>query len=502
MTMPGAPQGELAPAVLRQLWDEDARQSLSWFMEYTSRGRWKPARHLDAVCERLEAVESGRCRRLILALPPRHGKSEIASRGFPAWVLGRNPEREILLASYSAELAFDFSRMARALLRDWGPRLWGVRLAHDSSSVGRWGIDGHRGGLVAAGVGGPFTGRGADVLIIDDPIKNADEAASDIIRQRQWEWYRTTARTRLAPGGAIVVIQTRWHEDDLTGRLLADAAAGGEQWEVLSLPAMADEDDPLGRSVGDPLWPARFPLPELEAVKRAVGSRVWAALYQQRPSPEEGGIIKRAWWRFYDTPPADFEQMLISWDLAFKNVESSSGNPDYVVGQVWGRRGADCYLLDQERGRWDFVETVAVVERLAARWPEARPVLIEDAANGPAVIASLRRKLGAILPVKPEGGKVARVNAISPWLESGNVYLPAPATHPWVQELIEEAAAFPNGRHDDQVDSMSQALIRLVGRAGGGGSIVPGGLPGRGRETGEDDDDDRDMPVGPTFWNT
>lgn len=430
-------------------------------MEYDSRGSWQRARHLERLCDALEAVERGEITRLMVFMPPRHGKSEIVSKKFPAWYLGRNPDKEIILSSYAADLAYDFSRIARDTLAERGPELWQVQVASGSSAVGRWGVEGTRGGCVAAGVGGPITGRGANVGIVDDPFKNAEEAASATIRDKVWEWYRSTFRTRLAPGGAIVLVMTRWHEDDLAGRLIAEMQSGGEQWTVIEMQAEAEAGDPLGRAIGETLWPEHgFDRAWAEATKRAVGSYFWQALYQQRPSAPEGELLKRNWWKRYAVmpPPAWFDEIIQSWDMTFKDSLSS----DYVVGQVWGRKGADRYLLDQVRARLDFPASLAAVRTMAARWPTARAILIEDKANGPAIIATLRREIPGLIPVEPQGSKAARVSAVSPQIEAGNVYLPDPTLAAWVGDFIEECAAFPNGAHDDQVDAMSQALIRMA----------------------------------------
>ena len=390
-------------------------------------------------------------------MPPRHGKSQVVSKKFPAWYLGRNPNNEIIITSYAADLAYDFSRMARNTLRDWG-HLWDVQLAADSSAVGRWGINEHAGALMAAGVGGPITGRGAHVAIIDDPLKNWEDALSETIRQKVWDWYLTTLRTRLAPGGAIVLVMTRWHEDDLAGRLLAEASIGGEKWEVISLAAEAEKDDPLGRKPGEWLWPERYPPAEYEDTKTALGTQKWVALYQQRPSPPEGSIIKRQWWQYYREPPAKFDEIIQSWDCAFKDLSTS----DFVVGQVWGRVGAEYYLLDQTRDRMDFPATLQAVRQLTSKWPRARAKLIEDKANGTAVIQVLKKEIPGIIAVEPQGGKEARASAVSPSIEAGNAYLPQNA--PWVKDFVDECAAFPNGAHDDQVDAMSQALMRFLRR--------------------------------------
>lgn len=413
--------------------------------------RYRPAPHHRLIAEHLMAVERGEIDRLIITMPPRHGKTELASIRFPAWFLGRNPDKRVIGASYAALLAYRLSRQARNLLTltTWP---FPIRLAEDMANVQSWDIGGRRGGYIAAGVGGPITGSGAHLLIIDDPIKNQEEADSATYREVIWDWYQSTAYTRLEDHGAIIVIQTRWHHDDLTGRLLAAQAAGGDQWVTLHLPAIADD--------GSALWPEKYDRPALDRIKAATGSRVFAALYQGHPSNDDTALLKREWWRTYRQPPAHFDEVLQSWDMTFKGGVAN----DYVVGQVWGRDGADCYLLDQVRGRLDFPATLDAVRALTRAWPQATTKLIEDTANGPAIIATLTREIGGIVAVKPEGGKVARVNAIAGLVEAGNVHLPDPALRSWSGDFMEEATAFPSGAHDDQVDAMSQALVRLTAR--------------------------------------
>lgn len=458
-----------------------ARACLLLFVERMFPG-YQVAPHHRLLAEHLEAVERGEIRRLIVELPPRHGKSLLASIHFPAWYLGRQPRRQVIAASYAAELAYTFSRQARNLFTAPGWPFPGVPLADDARGVEHWSLAAG-GGYVAAGVGGSITGHGADLLLLDDPVRNREDADSDTVRAAQWEWYTSTARTRLQPGGAIVLCLTRWHEADLAGRLLragvgagdpgpdgvvsgaprsgpgGDGLAVGEPWTVLRLPARAELDDPLGRPEGSPLWPAWFSDAALTEIERAIGSRNWAALYQQRPSAQTGNLLQRDWWQTYTATalPRTFTQLVQSWDMAFKDTSTS----DYVVGQVWGRFGADYYLLDQVRGRLDFPATLAAVRALSARWPLAATKLVEDTANGPAVIATLRHQIAGLVAVSPAGGKLSRVNAIAPLIEAGNVYLPAAAAAPWRDAFIDECAAFPRGAHDDQVDAMSQALIRL-----------------------------------------
>jgi predicted phage terminase large subunit-like protein len=438
---------------------ELARKKLSQFLMYDSDNRWLPAKHLLLLCEKLEAVERGELLRLMVFTHPRAGKSEVISKKFPAWYFGKHPDNEIIMTSYAADLALDHSRIARDTFKEHGQRLWGLSLSKDSGSAERWTIAKHRGGLSAAGVGGAQTGRGAHVALIDDPVKNAEEAESLVIRDKVWEWYRTTLRTRLAPGGAIILVMTRWHENDLAGRLVEEMKSGGEQWEIVNLPAQAEENDVLGRQPGEWLWPERYPPEEYEAIKIAVGSRHWNSLYQQRPSPEEGGMIKRHWWKFYTELPKQFDRILQSWDMTFKDSDGS----DYVSGQVWGNVGASIYMIpDREYGRMDFTSTLEAFLRLTNRNPKATIKLVEDKANGPAVISMLRLKTGGIIAINPKGSKIARVSAVSPLIEAGNVYLPAPSICPWVNDFIEECSSFPNGVHDDQIDAASQALSRFM----------------------------------------
>lgn len=433
---------------------------LAWLL---SQGAWLPAPHLRILNRKLTDLATGRIRRLLVSMPPRHGKSELISHWLPVWYLNTWPHRRIILATYGAEFAADWGRRVRNTIQEHREALR-VDIAQDSAAANRWHTTAG-GGMIAAGAGGPITGRGADMFIIDDPVKTAEDAYSPTYRERVWEWWTTTARTRLEPGASVVLLMTRWHDDDLAGRVLRNARETGLEWEVLELPALAEARDPLGRQPGEALWPERYDVEELLAIQAQVGSRTWSALYQQSPLVEDGGYFQRGWWRYYLRAPVRLDEVLQSWDMAFKGTGSS----DFVVGQVWGRSGADRYLLDQVRGRWDFPRTLEAVRSLSDRWPEARVRLVEDKANGPAVIDTLRRELQGLVPVEPQGGKVARAAAVSHQVEGGNVWLPArsiaddgtPVLDPWVRDFIEEAAAFPTGTHDDQVDAMTQALLRL-----------------------------------------
>jgi predicted phage terminase large subunit-like protein len=310
------------------------------------------------------------------------------------------------------------------------------------------------------------------VLIIDDPVKGPKEADSLTFRDAAWDWWEWVGSTRLAPGAFVVVVMTRWHEDDLAGRLLREEP---DTWRLLNIPALADhrpelgESDPLGREPGEYMISARRrTVAQWQRIQTQRGSRVWSALYQGRPSPGEGLVFRREWWKRYETPQwieddgvcraLSFDEVAQSWDMAFKDTDGA----DFVVGQVWGRRGDDAYLLDQVRGRMSFVDTCMAVRQLSARWPQATAKFVEDKANGTAVINQLRAKVPGLIPIEPDGSKVARASAVSPFVEAGNVWLPVPEIAAWVGGFIEECANFPLSTHDDQVDAASQALNRLL----------------------------------------
>lgn len=268
-----------------------ARADLLAFTHYTF-AQYEAAPHHRRIARTLEAVERGEIDRLMVTMPPRHGKSEEVTIRFPAWALGRNPKRQIITACYNADLANGFGRAVRNIVSSpcYG-NIFKARLARDSQAANRWNTrDG--GAYIAAGVGTAITGRGADIFIIDDPLKDRAEAESELRRQAVWDWYTSTAYTRLMPGGAVIIVQTRWHEDDLAGRLLSHQERGGDQWHRLDLPAINGE--------GQALWPERYPLPALLRIKAAIGPRDWSALYQQSPSPDDGEFFRRAWFDMFE----------------------------------------------------------------------------------------------------------------------------------------------------------------------------------------------------------
>jgi len=433
-------------------------------------GSFRIPPHIELLDRKLRDLAARRIKGLIVEMPPRHGKSEEGTNTFPGWYAGTFPDHRIMLTGYGAKLAATFGRRVRDDLTAFGSAVFGVTVDPSSSAADQFAILGRKGGVVTAGVGGSLTGMGADLLVIDDPVKNQDEAQSETYRQRTWDWWTSTARTRLHPGGVVLVIQTRWHEDDLAGRMQQDLPEG---WEVLRLPAVAEEDDPLGRAIGEPLWPERYDLDALREIERSVGSYVWNALYQQRPVAADGNMVRRSWLRFWTTletgdrrdmngrpfmrRPDAFEREWSSWDLAFKDTDGS----DFVVGGHLAGVGADRFLLDMVRGRMDYPATRQALRASATSWPRARAKLVEDKANGPALLADLGREIEGLIAVNPQGGKIARLVAVSPIIEAGNFWLPDPAMpgFEWVNAYIAEMLAFPNGRHDDQVDMTSQGLV-------------------------------------------
>ena len=456
----------------------------------TSSGRWRLAPHLDLIDKLIVDAVAGRApSRLIIEVPPRHGKSELISRHTPAWFLGCFPDKRVLLATYGGDFAASWGRKNRDLLEEHGRGLYGIAVDQSSRASDRWDIADHEGGMGTAGVGGGITGKGADLFIIDDPVKDAEEAQSDIIRQRHWDWWQSTASTRLHPGAVVILLMTRWHEDDLAGRLLThfdeDEDAEGEEWVEVRLPALAEPGDPLGRALDEALWPARFSAAWLRRKRHEIGDYWFNALYQGRPTALEGAILKLAYWSYYDPALLEalalgghwsgptFKRIWQSWDTSLKEKTTS----DFAVGQLWGQDLGERYLLRQTRARMGLGDTIQAVRDLTA-WAIQHfgrlghhSVFMENAANGPEVMAVLRRELGTIIPVNQDRDKVSRAWSIEPLLRGGSVFVPGDRTMSpngwrpdtvrtpsWVQGLQHECAAFPHGTNDDQVDSLTQAL--------------------------------------------
>ena len=412
--------------------------------------------HHKIFAEKLEKVARGELKRLIVNMPPRHTKSEFASYLFPAWVMGQKPQTKIIQATHTAELAVGFGRKVKNLLdsdiyRDVFPD---IQLARDAKASGRWSTD-MGGEYYAVGVGGALAGRGADLCIIDDPVSEQD-ALSPAALDNIYEWYTSGPRQRLQPGGAIIIVMTRWSIRDLTAKVLQKQAEGGaDQWEVVEFPAIFPETDNV-------LWPEFWSREELDGVRASIPVAKWNAQYLQNPTAEEGAIIKREWWNVWDhDDPPVVDYIIQSYDTAFTKSERA----DYSAITTWGVFYPDegdeaaIILLDAEKGRWEFPELKDAAMRLYEEF-EPDMVLIEQKASGTPLTQDLRKMGIPVSGFTPGRGadKFSRMNACSPVFESGMVY--APETR-WAEEVIEECASFPNGEHDDLADSMTQAILRF-----------------------------------------
>ena len=427
--------------------------------------RYQWYRHCQVLANVLQRVANGDLRRVMVFMPPRHGKSVLVSKLFPGYLLYRYPEKWVGLNSYAAELSYTFSRAARNAYVDVG----GV-MRSDAAAVKNWETP-QGGGCWAAGVGGPITGKGfGSSGIIDDPIKNAKEALSITIKSGHQDWYGSTFYTRAEPDAPILMVATRWAEDDLPGWILRQESEDEpEHWHIVNFEAIKEDFpqafpatctvEPDWRSPGEALCPERFDIAKLNRLRKRLGEYFFQALYQQRPAPLEGGLFKRSWWKYYKVAPSDFDMVIQSWDCAFKETKTS----DYVVGQVWGKRGGQFYLLDQVRDRTDINGTLQAIRMLSAKWPNASAKLVEDKANGSAVIDLLKREIPGLIPIEPEGGKLVRAIAIAPYVEAGNVFLPDPAIAPWIGDYVQEFSTFPNGSNDDQCFVAGTRIATLFG---------------------------------------
>jgi len=424
-------------------------------------------RHHAKMADAFERVARGECKRLIINMPPRHTKSEFASYLLPAWFLGKYPHKKIIQCSHTAELAVGFGRKVRNLVDTevYHNIFPDLSLASDSKAAGRWNTS-KGGDYFAIGIGGAVTGKGADVLIIDDPHSEQEAAIAETnpdIYDKTYEWYTSGPRQRLQPGGAIVIVMTRWSKRDLTGQILKDALANDsfDEWEVIEFPAILPSDKPL--------WPEFWPLSELEKVKRDVPNSKWMAQYQQNPISESAAIVKREWWMDWDsdTPPkCDF--ILQSWDTAFEKTQRA----DYSACTTWGvfyhpddagNEQANIILLNAFRDRMEFPELKRVAIEEYRDW-EPDSVIIEKKASGAPLIYEMRAMGIPVQEFTPTRGndKISRLNAVADIFASGRVWAPASR---WAEEVIDEVAEFPAGSHDDYVDTVSMALHRF--RRGG-----------------------------------
>jgi predicted phage terminase large subunit-like protein len=446
--------------------------------------------HLDAICEHLEACAKREIRNLVINIPPRLGKSTLGAVLFPAWILARNPSETLLFSSYSSSLAIRDSVKCRALVEsDWfQARFPHVVIRDDSNLKTSW-LTTAKGGRQTTSVGGTVTGMGGSILVVDDPL-NASEAESAAEREKANTWFSETWSNRIAgdPAQAVsIVIMQRLHANDVSHLCINKMG-----YERLVLPMEYEGDKHVTKigwrdprtEIGDLMWPQRWSKEVVLEQKLKSGEYAWAGQYQQRPAPRGGGIIKDKWLRFwYDPSISEPEPVsvpdgngsfiecaqvelyaagpkripsLMSIDAAFKGTATS----DYTVCQIWSRLNDGYYLLDQVREKLDFVQTMKAIHDLNDKW-RPLPTLIEDKANGSAIISALRGDVQGVIPVNPQGGKKSRLSAVSPLIEGGHVYLPHPDQFPWAREVIRELTVFPNAQHDDTVDALSQALTHM-----------------------------------------
>lgn len=426
-----------------------------------------PAKHHELVNDALQRVERGEIKRLMVFMPPGSAKSTYASVVFPSYYMGKHPNKNIICTSYASNLAKKFGRKVRSICKsDQFQRLWNASLNQDNKAADDWSID-NGSTYMSGGILSGITGNRADGLLIDDPVKGREDADSPVMREKTWEAYLNDLDTRIKPTGWQIIIQTRWHEDDLSGRILPETYDGesgwitsrqGEKWYVICLQAQCErDDDPLGRSIGEWLWTDWFTPEFWIAKKRKQGERNWSALYQQRPKPSEGALVKRAWPRRYRTPPVAFSRIVLSCDTAYKPEQINDPSVIGVFGEIFRGEMAGHYLLDVWRDRVEYPELKRALLRMYERWnPSA--VLIEDKASGQSLIQECRASTRMpVIAIDPEGqNKIVRLVEVSPLIESGQLWLPEKSE--WLMDYESEFFGFPLATHDDQVDMTSQYL--------------------------------------------
>jgi len=461
-----------------------AKTSLLEFTKFT-KPEYEVNWHHELICSEVDDfLKDPTRKRLMVFVAPRRGKSEIISRRLPAYALGLNPDLQIIATSYGADLASAMNRDTQRIIDANEYKLVFPNTYLNSRNVknmasgsyirtsDKFEVVGRKGAYRSAGVGGAITGMGADLAIIDDPIKDWKEAMSPVRKQAVYDWYTSTLYTRLSTEGKVIIVLTRWAEDDLAGRLLKEAEANPEadQWEVISLPEIFESEDaythPLDpRSEGDLLWPEKYNQKNINRTKASVGSKVWASLFQQKPSPGDGTTFKSQWFQYYKELP-EFEYTMASWDCTFND----SAGSDFVACTVWGIKGVDKYLIHVVNERLSFTNTLKEILKVNMMFPNLRGTIIENKANGPAILNVIESKIPRVLKYTPTDSKVARAEAVSPVFEAKNIHLPDPyyaknrERYSWVPTIlnlfVEQFKAFPFGKHDDMVDSTVQFLLK------------------------------------------
>lgn len=444
----------------------EAREHFSGYVRFTNPDFIDSKFHtylMDRVQEFLDKSTSNSFDILLVSIPPQHGKSKTITETLPAYYLGKNPERDIIIASYNEDTATMFGRRNKDKIELYNSEVFPeCQLKTSPNSATNFETT-KNGRVISRGVMSGITGNPAHLFIIDDPIKNRQEADSPRTRESLWNEYLNTFKTRIKPNGKLIVIQTRWHEEDLFGML----AKNEKNVQILNIPCECEDEetDPLGRKLGEPLcpeigrgmaWMTDFKHVYINESSDG-GLRAWVALYQGSPSSKEGNILQREWWQYYEyLDLATVPYVIMSVDAAFKDGDHN----DYVAIGVWGKINKSYYLIDNIKEHLSFTETLVAIRTLKQEYPEICFILVEDKANGSAIINVLSQEFDGVIPIEPQGGKVARVNAISPVVEQGRVFLPKFAS--FTKDFVDECAKFPNGANDDQVDQMSQALNRMI----------------------------------------
>lgn len=433
-----------------------------------SRGRWVAVPHLEMISNEIAKIKDHPIF-LIVTMPPRHGKSELISHWTPVWFLKNWPWKRIILASYEADFAATWGGKAKASIED-SPADLEFEISQDTKAKAQWMIKGYGGEMYSAGIRGAITGRGGDLIIIDDPVKNDQEANSPALRESVWNGWRSVILPRAEPNASIIIIMTRWHEADLVGRLLSDEYTAGDPslripWKVINLPAIAEKDDLLNRPEGQPLWPARFNLNALMRMRESSGPYWWSALYCGRPSSEGSGKFNASWFEYYSDEDLDnlsFSRVSQFWDTAFKKEQRNDRSACITMGAT----KAGYYVFDCYFGRPEFPDLVPIVKQKYKEYAPDR-IEIEDKASGQSLLQQLRRDtnlpIRAIKSIGRKDDKESRANSVTGIVEAGRVYLPSRA--PWLQEFLNEVCGFPTAPHDDITDAFVHALRSLKPQA-------------------------------------
>lgn len=451
----------------RQAKVELSKRSYRDYIKYVHHGMYEHFRHTDLICESLQPIAEGQSKKIMIFLPPRHGKSMTVTESFPSYFIGRNPNKRVITTAYGDSLARKFGRMNKQKVQEFGYPLFEVELSYDNASNNNWSLEGYRGGMISTGIGGAITGEGADLLIIDDPFKNREEANSKTIRDKVWDEWQNTLLTRLHKGASVILIMTRWHQDDIAGRLLDQEA---EDWEIINLPALAEgEHDLLNRKRDEPLCP-ELGFDEEWAVQKQkeVGSLVWAALYQQRPSPAGGGIFKRSHFRYFIEKDGFFilldeEGNRQQWRMDscrwFQTIDTAmkktQGSDFTAIGTFILTPDKNLLIYDIYRDRLEVPDQWPLIKQYRQKWSRIAYQAVEDKASGIGLIQQARREGRPLKVLKADVDKVTRAFHISVMYENGMVYHKQNAS--WLGQMEEELLQFPNGANDDVVDICSYA---------------------------------------------